>query len=98
MNGVLGKLLSNPHTTGAGGAFVIIKAARHIANLWTPPHYHAAVDGTAEGLEAVAVFYGYAMAGDAGKAGKDLQEAKAQVAEAISTGNTSTLTKAETLK
>ena|SRR6266436_9862512 len=92
MNGILGKLLSNPHTTGSGGAFVAIKAAQHIALMWTPPQHHDKIRGTAEALESLAVGYGLIMAGDAGRAKKDLEEVKQQVVQAVQTGNTDILT------
>jgi len=93
MNGILGRLLSNPHTTGSGGAFVAIKAAQHIALMWTPPQHHDKIRGTAEALESLAVGYGLIMAGDAGRAKKDLEDAKRDVAASIQSGNTDILTK-----
>lgn len=94
MSLLLAKLLSNPHTTGSGGAFVAIKAAQHIALLWTPAHYADSVHGTAEALETIAVAYGLVMAGDAGKGEKALQDVRqdvAKVQEAVVTGNTDML-------
>lgn len=91
MSLLVSKLLSNPHTTGSGGAFVAIKAAQHIALLWAPQHYADSIKGTAEALETLAVAYGLIMAGDAGKGEKALQEAKQDVAEAIKSGNTENL-------
>lgn len=97
MNGIIGKFLSNPHTTGAGGAIALIEAAAHIATMWTPAHYHDSIKGTAAALEKVAFAYGLIMAGDAGRAKKDLEEAKQQVAQSIQTGNTEFLEKRPTL-
>jgi len=91
MNGMIGKLLSNPHTTGSGGAFVAIKFAQHVALMWTPAIYHDKIRGTAEALESLAVGYGLIMAGDAGRAKKDLEEVKQDVAASIQTGNTDRL-------
>ena len=91
MNGIIGKFLSIPHTTGARGAISLIEAAAHIATIWTPAHYHDSIKGTAGALEKVAFAYGLVMAGDAGRAKKDLEEAKQDVAASIQTGNTDRL-------
>lgn len=92
MNPLLSKLFANPHTTGAGLAFVALKAGSKIALLWFPQHSEKII-GTADVLEGVAGFYGLAMAGDAGKGEKALQDAKQDVATAIQTQNTDILTK-----
>lgn len=92
MNGILGKLLSNPHTTGAGFAFFALKAGEQIALLWFPQAADK-IKTTIEILEGVAGFYGLALAGDAGKAAKDLQEVKQDVKIAIDTHNTEILEK-----
>jgi hypothetical protein len=92
MNGILGKLLSNPHTTGAGAVFFVLKAGEQIALTWFPAHADK-IKTTSGILEGVAGFYGLALAGDAGKGAKDLQEVKAQVKTAIDTGNSEILAK-----
>lgn len=92
MSPIIGKLLSNPHTTGAGFAFVLLKAGTQIALMWFPNQEHN-IKSTADVLEGVAGFYGLAMAGDAEKSKADLEKAKREVKTAIDTGDTSILSK-----
>ena len=93
MNGIVGKVLANPHTTGAGTAIIGIKAGEQIALLWTGAHFEHAIRGTSEALQALALGYGFVMAGDANKSGRDLEAVKKDVAVAIETGNTAMLLK-----
>jgi hypothetical protein len=90
VNAIISKLLSNPHTTGAGLGFVIVKVGKEVALVWFPQQADK-IKATADLLEGVAAFYGLALAGDAGKGKEDLEAVKKDVARLDPGGNTATL-------
>lgn len=58
--------MSNKHTSGAAGIYVICLAAGQIATAWFPA-YAAQIKTTAEAVQHAAVAYGLVMARDSGK-------------------------------
>ncbi len=66
MTALLSNILANKHTTGAGIAYAIAKFGCPLLGVWWPGH-DAQLKATEDTLEGLAVFYGLAAAGDAGK-------------------------------
>lgn len=74
------KALQNKHTTGAAVAYAVATFGCPIAKAWWPSHGDA-IDVTAKYLEAAAVFYGFAAAGDGSKSAQAHEETKQLVAD-----------------
>lgn len=83
-------LLNNKHTSAAAVVYVLAKLGAQLGAVWIPQHKDQ-FDTTANLVESAAVAYGLLAAGDAVKSAS-----KAEVAQAIDTGDTSTLKKSET--
>lgn len=82
------QIAKNKHTSGAALVYAVSKWGCPLISTWWPSH-KAQLETTAGILEGMAVFYGFAAAGDSAKsATKD--EVKA-VASAIPSGDTSQL-------
>lgn len=93
MNGMIVTLLKNKHTSGAGLAYAVFKVAPKIAHVWWPSH-EAQIQSTVDLLEPIAILYGLGMAGDANRSAT--KEDVKTVADAVVTGDTSHITKAQT--
>lgn len=67
MNALITRFVSNRHTSGAALVYAIAAFGCPIASIWFP-EYKVKLDHTRRILEALAVFYGFAAAGDASPA------------------------------
>ena len=94
--GTLQTLATNKHTTGAGLVFIVMRGLASLTTTWFP-ELQPKVETTMKTLSDLAVFYGLAAAGDAGKSvqGQQLKQDLEVLTEAVKTGDTSHLRKSD---
>ena len=88
----LQSILANKHTTISGLVYFGAKVVGQLINVWCPGH-EMQVKSSLEIVEASAVGWGLIMAGDAKQSQKETATLGQQVKDAISTGDTSHITK-----
>lgn len=97
IGGAFVKILQNKHTSAAGLVYVFAKWGCPLISTWFP-HYKSQLDASADILESLAVFYGFAAAGDSAVSATKQEVAVVDqkvdaTANAVKTGDTSILEK-----